>query len=362
MLLPNEDKESHHRLKLSEILKPKFNDLYILFASIIPTFFFLRNSFAKHNFHVFTTCNSAILNAMMAKTMYLDDKSFRTFFNRNKLDRYYSFPLYPIIFRFTYYMCFKSWNFATVLIITSLSFLCNYFFSRFLICTRFIKDPLISTFILLFELIYIGQQTRSFKLLSISSFLIIITNDCGFFIVLGFLISSILTKSKKQFRYLFFTYLAGIFVISVFHKSLSGRFFPIFSNFLAEKRFPFKELFNESHTIGRLRQLHGIYNYYIIPLLACLMSISIDKSIGIPLFLSLLYSSTKFGYLAVDSTCPIEAISILIGFDALIRHPRFKSALYILAPLYIISIFYLTSIKFNSHRDLNSTQFSVYNM
>lgn len=384
MLLPSEERESRHRLKLSELLKPKLTDLIIILTSLIPTFFFFINAFYKRNFPVFSTCNSGILNLIMAKTLYSSDKSFFNYLSKNKLARYNSFPLYPFLFRLFYYLCLKSWKIATIFIITLLSLLCNFFFNRFLICTRFIKNPLLSTlifsifpirslylrnitneyslFILLFTLIYIGQQTRSFKLLAISSFFIILASDCGFFAVLGFLISSIILKNKKEFRYIFFSLLSGLAIISIFHKSISGRFFPIFGDFLFDKRYPFKELLAESQSISRLRQLHGLYNYYIIPLFASLLSIPIDKTIGIPLLLSLLYSSSKFGYIGIDSACPIEAISVIIGFDILIKHPRFKSALYFLAPFYITSVFYLTLIHFNSQRDLNSTQYNVYNM
>ncbi|OHT05819.1 hypothetical protein TRFO_26321 [Tritrichomonas foetus] len=382
----NERDESHRRLRLRGLLKPKKSDLLLLIFTLAPHIYFYSIAFQRVNFQVILTSRSGLLNTMMAKTLYNSEllEQFNRHFEKHHMTHYQVLPLHPLLYRIVYYLCFRSWKRATMVYVIGLSILCNFVFSRFVYCARFIKNPIIPSLIftvypfrslflrsvtneyclviILFCLIYIGKQTRSFRLVQFSSALMILSYESGFLIILGFIIGSILSKNRKTFRYLFYGFICGSSVLSIFHKIICGRFFPLFFDMLTFYRYPFQELLSNALKIGQLRQFHGLYGYYIIPLIACLMMLTIEKMIGIPLLFAFLYAASYKDMKAIDLACPIEAIATIVGFDALIKHPRFKNSLFVLAPLYILGSFYLTGLIFQEKEFFRSVNSRVYTM
>lgn len=377
--------ESSPRLQLKNILKPTFKDILIALFSCIPSSIILYWSYSRRNFQIIQVSQCSLLNTLAAKTFFskIDNPNYLRYFLKNHIHLSQIFPLFPFIYRIYYILLHRLWKPATFAVIISFSFFSGYFFYRLLQCTRFVKKPLIpaliftvfpirslylknttneySCFTIVFSLIYISQQTKSFSLISLFSFLMVLTSDLGVFVVIGFIFSSIIQKRKKQFRYLVVGFISGIIVLSLYHKRIEGNYFVFFSRLLEQKPRPFKDLLHYSTSIQDLRNFHGLYQVFIYSLIACLMLLSIDLSLGIPLLLALLYASSKSAPKAVDSACPIEAMSIVLGFHRLFRHPRFHYAIYIIAPIYIIPAISLTCSGLD-FRDYQSTHNTVYHM
>jgi hypothetical protein len=366
------EKVRQHRFTLRDLLTFDLKHdgflLILTFAPFAVLCFFARRDNSTEAIY---KANGALHNWVMYQVLFcgssIDPVQFS---DRQGYAMSNVFPLYPVLLWIALRLSFGNVETGIRILAILLSGIANLVFYRLCRTLRFVSQPFLtaclftiypmrsvflrhiaSEYTLVLILIcgiFIGKRVHHNRVFSLSIFLLILTSELGIWICLGLFVHPLFSRNRIELRNIFLPFIPAILLLSGFHAIYADSSLAYFHSILRKKQFPFKEMFIKGTTIDFLRGFHGLHGYYIISMIACSMLIAIDKSIGIPITLGLLCATARSGACTFDIGAPIEAFSALLAFDGLIKSTKFQMSLPVLAPLYAVTVIYLTTLLMNN--------------
>jgi hypothetical protein len=343
-----DEKDRPRRFTLRELLffDVKFDGILLL-LTLLP---FLGCWFygpPKVRLNSLYRTNGAVHNVMMRDVMFDNlDADAIPYLNRQDYTTANIFPLYPLLLTIPTRLLSIDAHVALRLFSLILSSIANLLFYRLCLVHRFVSYPFLtaclftmypqrcfllrqianeySLFLIFLCGIFIGKRIHQKILCTVSIFFIVLTSELGIWVSIGLLVHTLITRNRIEFRNMLVPFTAAFLLLIGFQKVYAHSFFAYFRNLLAFRQYPLKPLFINAMHIDKLRNFHGLYGYFIIPMISSSMLIVIDSSIGIPIVLALLWATARPGDSTFDLAAPIDAFSTLLAFDVLIRSRRFQ--------------------------------------
>jgi hypothetical protein len=358
----SDEKGRRHRYTLSDLLVfDRKHDGIILALTVVPALILWFVAHRSSCLESVVKNNSANHNIRMYEIMF----SHR---NRSTLEGSYTasnvFPLYPVLLSIPQHLK-STMQFSVQLLSIGLSALLNLAFYRLCLTLPYVTDPFITaslfTFYPLRSLllrhigneyslvllcicgVFIGQRIHRQLLFSLSIFFLVLTNELGIWIAIGLLIDPLFARNRIGLKNVAIPFAAALLLLAGFQSNFAGSFVAYYRAIRTSKAWPFKQLFQDAKSIEHLRQFHGFYGYFIIPVIAVSTLIAVDRKIGIPMVFPLLAAAARSGVASFDLAAPIEAFASLLAFDGLIKTRRFHLTLAVLGPLYGILGLWVTS-------------------
>ena len=215
------------------------------------------------------------------------------------------------------------------------------FFSARTIYLRFVGNELNLVEILL-SAVFITKRRHQCFLMALSIALLIITSEIGIVVALFLILELLRTAKTKEIVASLSGAVLGIALLIGFQDMFLGLPTAYFDEVFKERRrYPFAQLIADAQSISTLRLFHGVYGFYAIPLICGLALTKTHRDIAIPLIMALIWSSSRLGSSAFDAGAPMATFLVILGGQKVLASSTFKKAIYIIAPVYLIAIFYL---------------------
>jgi hypothetical protein len=276
------------------------------------------------------------------------------------------FPLYPFLLSIFKTLFAKSLFVATHILSLFFSSLSALVFYRLCLTLRFVTKPLLTSCLftmypfrslllkyigneynivtLLISCVFLGRKIHHGFLFCISLLLLMLATESGFVITLMLLVNATVGRNKIELRNIYISTFASILIMMWFHKNYAYSSFAYVKYVVRGRYYPFKQLLADASSIDTLRQFHGMYGSYIVPLIAGGILIAVDRSIGLPVTIATVWAASRPGAPTFDLLCPLEAFAVLLGLDLLISSAKFQCALFVITPLYCGCALYITSL------------------
>jgi hypothetical protein len=368
MCEPVLEKKRRHRYTLSDLLQiHRPGDGLLLGLVCFSHLVLLLSNWYHGCYSSVYNLNGAWHNTLMSQ--YLFGRS------ADQLHQYYPshnysqsnvFPLYPLLLSIFKALSAKSLIIATHVLSLSFSCLSALVFYRLCLTLRFVTKPLLTACLftmypfrslllkyigneynvvtLLISCVFLGRKIHHRFFFCISLLLLLLATESGLVIALMLLVNSMTARNKTEVRNICLSATCGILMMMGFHKNYACSSLGYVKDIVQGRRYPFKQLLADASSIDTLRQFHGTYGSYIVPLIAGGILIAVDRSIGLSITMATVWAASRPGAPTFDLLCPLEAFAVLLGLDSLISSTKFQCALFVLTPLYCGCALYVTSL------------------